>query len=143
MAQGAPAFASLVNVDDPTFLNPDDMPSAIAQYCTRTRQTLPTDRAAIIRVALEGLGLKYRQTLAQLETVLGKRVEVIHIVGGGSQNTLLCQFTADACGREVLAGPVEATAIGNVLLQMLARGQIGSLEDGRGLVRASIPSHRV
>lgn len=139
MAEAAPAFGSLVNVDDPTFLNPDDMPSAIAQYCARTRQTPPTDRAAIVRVALEGLACKYRQTLAQLESVLGKRVEVIHIVGGGSQNSLLCQFTADACGREVLAGPIEATALGNVLLQMLARGEMASLEEGRALVRASFP----
>lgn len=139
IAARAPAFFALLDVDDASFLNPEDMPAAIAQYCRRTNQNPPPDHATTIRLALEGLALKYRQTLAQLETLLGTRVEVIHIVGGGSQNGLLCQFTADACARPVLAGPVEATALGNILLQMLAQGQIGSLEEGRALVRASFP----
>jgi rhamnulokinase len=90
-----------------------------------------------VRCALESLALCYRQVLEQLETLTGKRLEVIHVVGGGSQNGLLCQFTADACNRPVLAGPVEATAIGNVLVQALGLGMLGSLADAREVVRRS------
>ncbi len=95
------------------------------------------EQGTIARTALESLALRYRWTLEKLEKILGRRVETLHIVGGGSQNRLLNQFTADAIGRPVVTGPVEATAAGNVLMQMLALGYIGSLEEGRELIRRS------
>src|SRR5207247_4592082 len=97
----------------------------------------PAEPCAVVRCALECLALRYRWVLERLEELTGRRLEVIHIVGGGSQNELLCQLTADACNRRVLAGPVEATAIGNVLVQALGLGLIGSLGDGRAIVRES------
>lgn len=137
LAERAPAFTALVDPDDPTFLHPEDMPAAIAAFCQRTGQTVPQDRGAMVRAILESLALKYRHTLAQLEALLGRRIEVIHVVGGGSQNALLCQFTADACERPVIAGPVEATATGNVLVQLRALGALTSDADARAVVRRS------
>ena len=113
------------------------MPQALADYCRRTGQPVPADTGATIRCALESLALCYRQMLDRLEELTGRRLEAIHIVGGGSQNTLLCQLTADACNRPVLAGPVEATAIGNVLVQALGLRLLGSLADAREVVRRS------
>ncbi len=139
LAEQAPPFAALIDPDDHSFLNPDDMPAAITQFCERTKQAAPGSQGGIVRCTLESLALKYRHTLGQLETVLGKRLPVIHVVGGGSQNRLLCQMTADACVRPVLAGPVEATALGNILVQMLAQGQLNAQEQARDLVRASFP----
>jgi rhamnulokinase len=138
-AEKADPFVALVDPDHPSFIHPDDMPAAVAEFCAHTGQTLHEDRGAIVRSLLESLALKYRYTIEQLETLLGKRVEVIHIVGGGSQNKLLCQFTADACNRPVFAGPIEATAIGNILVQMMAQGEVASLDEGRAVVRASFP----
>ncbi len=139
MAEQAPALGSLVDPDDATFLHPDDMPAAIAEYCRRTGQPVPDGRGAMVRCILESLALKYRYTLNQLQTLLGYSVEVIHVVGGGAQNALLCQFTADACGVPVVAGPVEATAIGNLLVQMAALGELASMEDARQVIRRSFP----
>lgn len=139
LAEHSPTHAAFVNPDDGAFLHPDDMPAAIRDYCRRTGQTPPTDRGALVRCVLESLALKYRYTLDQLESLLGYRVEVIHVVGGGSQNKLLCQFTADACDRPVQAGPVEATAIGNLLVQMVAWGELGSMDDARAVNRRSFP----
>ncbi len=137
LAARAPAFTALVDPDDPSFLHPEDMPAAIAEFCRRTGQTPPEDRGAIVRAILESLALKYRHTLTQLETLLGRRVSVIHVVGGGSQNALLCQFTADACERPVIAGPVEATATGNLLMQLRALGTLSSDAEARAVVRRS------
>lgn len=139
MAERAPALGPLVDPDDATFLHPDDMPAAIAEYCRRTGQPVPDGRGAMVRCILESLALKYRYTLNQLQALLGHPVEVIHVVGGGAQNTLLCQFTADACGLPVVAGPVEATAIGNLLVQMVARGELTSMDDARQVIRRSFP----
>ncbi len=121
----------------PSFILPPSMPAALADFCRRTGQPMPQTPGAVVRCALESLALRYRWVLERLEELLGRRLETIHIVGGGSQNTLLCQFTADACNRPVLAGPVEATAIGNVLVQAIGLGLIGSLADGREVVRRS------
>jgi rhamnulokinase len=137
LAERAPAFRALVDPDDSLFLRPGDMPARIAEYCADTNQLVPQDHGAIIRCALESLALKYRFQLERLEMLLGKKLEVIHIVGGGTQNKLLSQFTADATGRHVITGPVEATALGNVLLQMLALGHIASLAEGRQVIRQS------
>ena len=138
-AQAAPAFAALVEPDDPSFLPPGDMPARLAAYCTRTGQRPPADEGAFVRCTLESLALKYRWTVGRLEAILGTTIRAIHVVGGGARNALLCQFTADACGVPVHAGPVEATAAGNVLLQAMALGRIGTLADARAIVARSFP----
>ena len=138
-AEAARPFAALVDPDDPSFLAPGDMPARLAAFCTRTGQAPPGDEGAFVRCALESLALKYRWTIERLEAILGTTIRTIHVVGGGSQNALLCQFTADACGRAVVAGPVEATAVGNVLMQAIARGRIASLADARAVVARSFP----
>jgi rhamnulokinase len=137
MAAEAPAFGTLVDPDCPDFLRPGDMPSRIRDYCRRTGQTPPESKGAVVRTALESLALRYRWTLEKLELMLGRPLNRIHIVGGGIQNKLLCQFAADATQREVVAGPIEATAAGNVLMQAMARGHIGTLAEAREVVRNS------
>jgi rhamnulokinase len=138
-AQVAPPFVTLVDPDDASFLAPGDMPGRLAAYCTRTGQVPPPDEGAVVRCCLESLALKYRWAIDRLESILGTTINTIHVVGGGTKNTLLCQFTADACGRPVYAGPVEATAIGNIMMQALARGQLGSMPDLRAVVARSFP----
>jgi rhamnulokinase len=138
LAEAAPPFVSSINPDDARFLLPPNMPAAIAEFCRATGQPPPTEPGPVIRCCLESLAFKYRWVLTKLEQLVGKRLEVIHIVGGGCQNALLCQWTADACGRTVLAGPVEATALGNVLVQMIGLGLIESLADAREVVRRSV-----
>ncbi|MBL8792777.1 MAG: rhamnulokinase [Planctomycetia bacterium] len=137
LAAAAPPFASLVNPDDTAFLLPADMPQALADFCRRTGQSAPQEPGAVVRCALESLALRYRWVLERLEELTGSQLEVIHIVGGGSQNELLCQFTADACNRPVVAGPVEATAIGNLLVQAVGLKLLGSLADARAVVAQS------
>lgn len=137
LARRAPSFRSVIDPDDDLFLHPGDMPARIAEYCQRTGQPIPQDNGAVIRGALEGLALKYRFQLERLESLLGKTLPTIHMIGGGTQNKLLCQFTADATGKRVIAGPVEATALGNVLMQASALGHINSLSEGRELIRQS------
>jgi rhamnulokinase len=137
LAESAPPFVSLVDPDDASFILPANMPTALADFCRRTGQPEPKEPGPVVRCALDSLALRYRWVLEKLETLLGRRLDVIHIVGGGCQNTLLCQLTADACNRPVLAGPLEATAIGNVLLQAIGLGLLGSLADGREVVRQS------
>jgi rhamnulokinase len=137
LAAEAPAFRSLIDPDDQAFLNPDDMPRAIRDWCREHGQPLPESEGQLVRCALESLALKYRLVLERLESLTGERVDVVHIVGGGSRNSVLNQFTADACGRPVVAGPVEATALGNVLVQARARGEVGTLADLREIVRQS------
>jgi rhamnulokinase len=141
-AEQAPAFRSIVDPDDSSFILPANMPAALADFCKRTGQPSPEGIGPTLRCALESLALRYRWVLEKLEELTGQRLEVIHVVGGGSQNALLCQFTADACNRPVLAGPVEATAIGNVLVQALGLRLLGSLADGREVVRQSFEVRR-
>jgi len=137
LARTAPPLRSLIDPDDQRFLNPSNMPAAIQDFCRETRQPVPNSEGALVRCVLESLALKYQMVLECLEEVSGQRVEVLHIVGGGSRNNLLNQFAADACNRPVLAGPVEATALGNVLVQARASGEIGSLAELRVVVRNS------
>ena len=137
LAEAAPPFASLVNPDDASFILPPDMPAALAEFCRRTGQPEPREPGAVVRCALESLALRYRWVLERLEELAGRRIDAIHVVGGGSQNALLCQLTADACNRRVLAGPVEATAIGNLLVQAIGLGVLGSLAEAREVVRRS------
>jgi rhamnulokinase len=136
-ASDRPPLASLINPDHPSFVAPDNMPAAIADFCTRTSQTPPATDGAIIRCALESLALRYRMVLGFLEELIGGRIETIHIVGGGAQNRLLCQMTADATGRRVVAGPVEATAIGNLMVQAVALGEIGDIAQSREIIASS------
>ncbi len=137
LATEAAPFRSLIDPDRTEFLGPPDMTEAIAAECRRTNQPVPETPGQFVRCALESLALKYRMVLGWLEELTGIPVKVIHIVGGGTQNQLLNQFTADACGRPVIAGPVEATALGNVLLQARAAGDISSLSEIREVVRRS------
>jgi rhamnulokinase len=139
LAEQAAPFAALINADDPLFLAPGDMPARIRDFCIRTGQTPPDSKGTLVRCVLESLALKYRWVIDRAEELIGRPITTVHIVGGGSQNRLLNQFAANATGRLVVAGPVEATAIGNILMQMLAVGQIGSLAEGRALVRKSFP----
>ena len=138
-AEAAPPFVTLVDPDDVTFLAPGDMPARLAAFCTRTGQTPPGDEGAMVRCCLESLALKYRWAIDRLESILGTTIKTIHVVGGGTKNTLLCQFTADACSRPVHTGPVEATAIGNILMQAIGRGRLGSITDLRAVVARSFP----
>jgi len=136
-AEAAKPFVTVVDPNDNSFLNPANMPEAIVQFCQKSGQQPPTTTGEFVRCALESLALKYRNVLEKFEQLRGKPVDVLHIVGGGVQNTLLCQFAANATGKTVIAGPVEATALGNILVQALATGDIGSLSDARAIVRAS------
>jgi len=142
-ARNAPAFRSVLpNLDDPRLLAPDNMPELIRHICVETGQPVPQDRGETVRCALESLALKYRRTLRGLDGLLGRKTERLHIIGGGTQNQLLCQMTADACGIEVITGPVEATAMGNIGVQAMATGALDSLEDLRAMVSASTPMAR-
>ena len=137
LAEDAAPFSAFVDPDDDSFLAPGNMPSRIIDYCKRTGQLPPSNEGEILRCALESLALKYRWVLKQLEAVRGHAIDVIHIVGGGAQNQILCQFTADATGTPVIAGPTEATAIGNIVVQAMACGLIGSIADAREIIRRS------
>ncbi len=130
---------SLADPDAPDFLAPANMPEAICGFCRRTGQPVPDNEGAVLRCALDGLALKFRHVLAMCEELAGRRIETVHIVGGGTRNRALCQATADACGRRVVAGPVEATAIGNVMMQAVAAGEVGSIADARSVIRRSFP----
>ncbi|MGB7347788.1 MAG: rhamnulokinase family protein [Pirellulaceae bacterium] len=136
-AKQAKPFSLLLDPDDPDFVAPTDMVDAIHQYAQRTGQAPPADNGVLYRAALESLALRYRSCLSMLESLVGHRIETIHIVGGGSLNQFLCQMTADACNRTVIAGPVEATAIGNVVMQMIGTGRLQSITEARQLVRRS------
>lgn len=137
LAAQAPPFASLINPADPRFVSPDDMPARIAALCRETGQPLPDTPGAFVRCALESLALFYRVTLLQLEKLIGKRIKRLHIVGGGSKNELLNQFTANALQIPVIAGPSECTALGNVLVQAIASSHLPSLAAAREVVRNS------
>ncbi len=140
LASREPSFLHLVDPDDESFLRPPDMPAAIDQFCTRTHQPIPREPGAYVRSILESLAFKYRLVLRNLEQVSGQRIAQIRIIGGGSKNRLLNQLTADATGRKVLAGPAEATALGNIAIQILATGAAASLQEVRAIVDRSFPT---
>ncbi|WP_066386459.1 rhamnulokinase [Neobacillus mesonae] len=130
-------FQSLIDPDDPEFFNPENMPKKIREYCVKKVQQPPETKGEFLRCILESLSLKYRWVIERLEHLTGKRIEVIHMGGGGIQNEFLCQFTANATNRRVVAGPVEASAIGNSLSQWIALGEIKDLKEGREIVEQS------
>ncbi|WP_151734917.1 rhamnulokinase ['Paenibacillus yunnanensis' Narsing Rao et al. 2020] len=124
LAEREPSPGILIDPGDPLFAPPGDMPARIGEYCLRTGQTVPESRGAVVRVIVESLARAYSGAVAALETLTGRRVDTVHMVGGGIRNKLLCQLTADACGKEVVAGPVEASALGNMLVQLAALGEL-------------------
>ncbi|WP_434740609.1 rhamnulokinase [Micromonospora sp. SH-82] len=135
-----PGFRSVVDIDDPSFLPPGGMPTRVADACRRTGQPVPQSPAAVVRCIVDSLAIAHRHAVHRVQDLTGRHVDAVHIVGGGARNTLLCQLTADACGLPVLAGPVEATAIGNVLVQARAVGTVdGDLAALRRLVRQTQP----
>jgi len=136
LAERAAPLRSLVDPDAPEFLHPGDMPAAIRAACRRSGQPEPDSVGALVRCCLESLALTYRRVVEALEELTGRRIETVRIVGGGSQNTLLCQLTADACRRWVVAGPAEATALGNMLVQAVAAGHLPDIAAGRRAVEA-------
>jgi len=137
LAQAAPAHASFIDPDDSSLMHPGSMPERIRQACRDAGQSEPTTPGAIVRCIVESLALKYRYTIELLSRVTGVAPLEIHVVGGGARNSLLCQSTADATGLPVLAGPEEATVVGNLLGQAIALGELSSLEEARAVVRAS------
>lgn len=136
-ANESPTLASFIEPDHPRFVAPKNMPSEIKAYCSETGQSVPETDGAVIRCALESLAMRYRMVLEWLEELVGNRINTIHIVGGGTQNELLCQMAADACNRTVVTGPIEATAIGNVMQQLVSTGEIGSISDARQIIADS------
>ncbi|TDC90166.1 rhamnulokinase family protein [Actinomadura sp. 7K507] len=137
-----PGLRRLVDPDDPEFLPPGDMPARIAAHCRRRGFPEPATRAETVRCILDSLALAHRATLREASRLSGREIDVIHLVGGGSRNDLLCRLTADAAGLPVVAGPVEATALGNVLTQARAHGVIGGLAESRALVAGTQPLRR-
>ena len=137
MAGSAPPFSAIIDPNHGAFVRPGDMPGRISDYCEETGQQPPSSRGALVRTILESLALRYRAVLEGLEEAVGYRVDTVHLVGGGARNALLNQFTANSVHREVVAGPVEATSTGNILMQLIATGEIGSLREGRDIVRRS------
>ena len=137
MAAQAKPFGAIVEPDDARFISPASMPDALREYSQSNGQAAPETEGEIVRCCLESLALKYRWTLEKLEELTEEKIPVLHIVGGGTQNKLLSQLTADAINRPVLCGPVEATAIGNILTQLMARGEIADLQEARHIVRNS------
>ena len=137
LAAEAKAFIAVIDPDDDRFFHAGDMPERIRTFCADTNQPVPQTKGQILRVALESLALKYRLVLERLEELIGRRLDPVHIIGGGTKNRLLNQFTADATNRVVVTGPVEATAIGNLLMQAIGMNHLGSLGEAREVVRTS------
>jgi rhamnulokinase len=139
MAAEAPAFSAFIDPDDPRFIDPGDMPGRVRAWCEETGQVPPSDPGTLVRVLLESLALRYAAVVDMLASVSGRPIDSIHVVGGGVNNRFLCQLTADATGLPVRAGPVEATAIGNVAAQAMAAGELADVAQVRELVAASFP----
>ena len=137
MVESAQRFRSLIEPDDPSFLAPGDMPSRIRDYCARSLQPVPQSDAEIMAAVYASLAYKYRYVLEQLCEVSGRSVDTLHIIGGGSRNALLNQMTADATGRLVIAGPSEATAAGNAIVQLIALGELGGVDEARQMLSQS------
>ncbi|CAM4242097.1 rhamnulokinase [Paenibacillus endophyticus] len=139
LADESEPFGAFIDPDDPLFLHPGDMPARIAEYCLRTGQKPPESNGAIVRCVLESLALKYRCVLELTEQLSGQAFGGLHMVGGGIQNTLLCQWTANAIGKPVWAGPVEGSAIGNLVVQWIASGELADIWEARRVIRDSFP----
>ncbi len=143
LAASSPPFEAIINPADPRFVSPGDMPEKIAAFCKETRQPVPKKPGQFVRCVLESLALFYRRTLKEMETLTGRTIQRLHLVGGGAKNTLLNHFTANALQLPVVIGPSEATSAGNVLVQALALGQLKSLDEARQIVRHSFACETV
>ena len=137
MATASPPFAAFIDPDDSLFAAPGDMPSRIRKYCDETGQYVPQTVGEIVRCIYESLALKYRSVAETIAGLTGISPQMINIVGGGSKDVLLNQMTADACNMKVVAGPGEATAIGNIIVQAIADGEIANVEQGRSIIKNS------
>jgi rhamnulokinase len=140
LAAAAPAETAFIDPTDGRFLWPGDMPSRVRDFCTETRQAAPPDTATLLRVILESLAHSYTSVVEELTAVTGQPIKQIHIVGGGANNELLCQLTADVSGRQVRAGPVEATAIGSIAIQAITAGELDDIGQARELIARSFPT---
>lgn len=139
LAGEAKPFAAFIDPDDPLFLHPGGMPERVGEYCLRSGQAVPDNVGAIVRCVLESLALKYRNILELTERLSGNTFNGLHMVGGGIQNTLLCQWTANAIGKPVWAGPIEGSAIGNMVVQWIASGELSDIWEARKVIRDSFP----
>jgi rhamnulokinase len=139
LAEQAEPFRCFIDPDDGSFLPHGDMPARIREYCVRTRQPIPETEGQVMRTLYESLAMKYHQSLNQQSVISGHAVSKLHVIGGGTQNKLLCQMTADAINRPVIAGPVEATALGNAVVQMITLGWIGNIAEAREIISRSFP----
>jgi rhamnulokinase len=139
MAEAAPAFTAFIDPDDERFLRPGDLPARVRAFCAETGQPAPADPGTLMRVLLESLALRYAAAVDQLGAAVGRPVEAVHVVGGGSNHRFLCRLTAGATGLPVRAGPVEATASGNLAIQAIAAGELASVAEARELIARSFP----
>lgn len=137
LTHSAKPFLSFIDPDDSCFYSPGGIPDKIRSYCEKTGQPIPVTKAEIVRCIMESLALKYRMAVEELEKIVGYKISSLHIVGGGSQNSVLSQFTANATNKRIIAGPVEATAAGNILVQLMAMQELKDLNEGRELIRKS------
>jgi rhamnulokinase len=137
LAEQAEPFRSFIDPDDPVFLPPGDIPERVREFCARTNQPVPETEGQVLRTIYESLAMKYRETLSRLSRLSGQQIPKLHIIGGGTRNTLLCQMTADAINRPVVAGPVEATALGNACVQMISLGWIDNIAEARTIIGQS------
>ncbi len=135
LAEQAEPFRSLIDPNHSSFVAPGDMPARVAAFCHRTGQPIPETPGQIVRVAFESLALRYKQTIDELEELQERKIEVLHLVGGGCKGDILNQFAANAIDRPVIAGPVEATGLGNIMGQAIATGAIASIQEGRNIIR--------
>ena len=141
LAKPVPDLVSLIDPDDPSFLHPDNMTAAIDQYCRATDRPVPATQSAYVQAIFESLALKYRYVLDSLGLLTGHAYRTVRVVGGGARNFVLNQYLADAISCQVIAGPVEATALGNLVMQMVATGAVDSIAAGREIVAQSFPPH--
>ena len=141
-AKESKLLRSFINPDDASFATPGNMPERVREYCRRTGQPVPETVGEVVRCIYESLALKYRKTAESIETLMGRKAKVIHVVGGGTKDKFLSQMTADACGIPVAAGPEEATAIGNLMMQAIAAGEVANLSEARAIVAASFELKR-
>lgn len=139
-AERSEPFRSFIDPDNNTFYSPGNMPDKVREFCIRTGQDIPRDKASVVRCVMESLAMKYRKVLKELEGIIGVGIPVLHIIGGGSKNVMLCRFTANAIDRPVIVGPVEATAIGNLICQLIALGEVKDLKEARTIVANSFPT---
>jgi rhamnulokinase len=137
LAASSPPFVSLINPMDPRFLEPGDMPNKVKAFCKETGQAVPRKPGPIIRCVLESLALQFRKSLREIENLTGRKIDRVHLIGDGLSNTLLNHFSANAMQVPVMVGPMQATTVGNLLVQAIATGQVKSLEHARQIVRES------